>query len=117
AEDDQIGFEYLNAILNDLNCELYHAANGAEAVELFNEKPDVDLILMDIRMPLMDGYQATRKIRETNNKVHIIAQTAFALAGDREKAMDAGCNDYIAKPINKKNLLQKINEFVLRNSG
>ena len=117
AEDDPIGFEYLSAILNDLKCELYHAANGAEVVELFNEKPDTDLILMDIRMPLMDGYQATRKIRETNTKVHIIAQTAFALAGDREKAMAAGCNDYITKPINKKVLLQKINEFILQNKG
>lgn len=117
AEDDQIGFEYLNAILNDLNCELFHGANGIEVIELLNANPDADLILMDIRMPLMDGYQATRKIRETNTKIHIIAQTAFALAGDREKAMAAGCNDYITKPINKKVLLQKINDFVLQNKG
>lgn len=116
AEDDLIGFEYLNAILNDLKCELYHATNGAEVIELLNANSDIDIILMDIRMPLMDGYQATRKIRETNTKVYIIAQTAFALAGDREKAIDAGCDDYISKPINKKVLLQKINNFLLQKS-
>jgi len=114
AEDDPIGFEYLSAILADLKCELYHATNGIEVVELSENNPDADIILMDIRMPLMDGYQATRKIRETNSNVHIIAQTAFALAGDREKAIDAGCNDQITKPINKKALLKKINDFVMQ---
>jgi CheY-like chemotaxis protein len=67
---------------------------------------------MDIRMPVMDGYQATRKIREINSQVYIIAQTAFALAGDREKTLDAGCNDYLSKPVNKTELLDKIREFV-----
>ena len=112
AEDDPIGFEYLNAILSELNCEIIHASNGIEVVDLAKANPDADIILMDIRMPLMDGYQATRVIREKNSKVHIIAQTAFALAGDREKATDAGCDDYITKPVNKKALLQKISDFV-----
>ena len=67
--------------------------------------PDIDLVLMDIQMPDMDGYEATRQIRLFNKDVVIIAQTAFALTGDREKAIEAGCNDYISKPIKKDELM------------
>ena len=112
AEDDSIAYQYLKAVLSEIPCEINYAANGQEAVEFCKNHHDIDLILMDIRMPLMDGYQATRKIRETNNLVYIIAQTAFALAGDREKTMEAGCNDYLSKPVNKNELLDKIKEYV-----
>mgnify|MGYP000885592101 CR=1 FL=1 len=112
AEDDSIAFQYLKAVLSEIPCEISYAANGQEAVEFFKNNHDIDLILMDIRMPVMDGYQATRKIREINSQVYIIAQTAFALAGDREKTIDAGCNDYLSKPVNKTELLDKIKEFV-----
>lgn len=111
AEDDSIAFQYLKAVLSEFPCEIYYAANGQEAVEFCKNNHDVDLILMDIRMPVMDGYQATRKIRQANNPVYIIAQTAFALAGDREKTLEAGCNDYLSKPVNKTELLDKIREF------
>jgi CheY-like chemotaxis protein len=66
---------------------------------------DIDLVFMDIMMPKMNGYEATRQIRLFNNDVVIIAQTAYGLSGDREKAIEAGCNDYIAKPINREALL------------
>lgn len=112
AEDDSIAFQYLKAVLSEIPCEISYAANGQEAVEFCQNHHDIDLILMDIRMPLMDGYQATRKIREANDTVYIIAQTAFALAGDREKTLEAGCNDYLSKPVNKNELLDKIKEFV-----
>jgi hypothetical protein len=69
---------------------------------------------MDIRMPGMNGYDATRQIREFNKDVVIIAQTAFAIAGDREKSLEAGCNDYISKPIKKEELLEKIEKCVSR---
>ncbi|HKJ78664.1 MAG TPA: response regulator, partial [Prolixibacteraceae bacterium] len=72
---------------------------------------DLDLILMDLKMPKLDGINATKKIREFNKKIPIIAQTAYALAGDKEKALDAGCNDYISKPINKEELIGKIGNF------
>ncbi|HCE58063.1 MAG TPA: hybrid sensor histidine kinase/response regulator, partial [Prolixibacteraceae bacterium] len=72
----------------------------------------VDLILMDIRMPVMNGLEATRKIREFNSTIVIIAQTAFALLGDKEIALAAGCNDYVSKPIKKTELIQKIKEYV-----
>jgi len=84
------------------------AYTGPEAVEACRNKPDLDLILMDIQMPEMDGYEATRQIRQFNKKVIIIAQTAYGLAGDREKAIEAGCNDYISKPISSKLLKELI---------
>lgn len=84
------------------------AATGAEAVEVCRNNPDIDLILMDIKMPVMDGLEATRQIRQFNKNVIIIAQTAFGLPGDREKAIEAGCNDYIAKPIEIALLLELI---------
>ena len=79
--------------------EILQARTGAEAVESCRNNPDIDLVLMDIRMPEMDGYEATRQIRQFNKDVVIIAQTAYGLAGDRERAIEAGCNDYISKPI------------------
>lgn len=109
AEDDEAADLYLTKIFSDLKQRVIHANNGKDAVELCRKHPDTGLILMDIKMPEMDGYEATRKIREFNMDVIIIAQTAYALAGDREKAIAAGCNDYIAKPINR-NVLFKIIE-------
>ena len=77
-----------------------HAITGVEAVEACRNNPDLDLVLMDIRMPKMNGLEATQQIRQFNKDVIIIAQTAYAFSGDSEKAIEAGCNDYISKPIN-----------------
>lgn len=82
--------------------------SGTEAVKACRNNPDIDLILMDIQIPEIDGYQATQQIRQFNNKVVIIAQTAYALSGDRKKSVDVGCNDYITKPIKKEELLSLI---------
>ena len=76
------------------------------------EKVEIDLILMDIKMPVMNGYEATRRIREFNAKVPIIAQTAFGLAGDREKSLKAGCNDYISKPVAEGDLLDLVQRYI-----
>lgn len=86
------------------------ATNGEKAAEMCRNNPDLDLIMMDIQMPVMNGFNATKAIREFNSDVVIIAQTAFGLSGDRDKAIDAGCSDYISKPIKKddlNNLLRK----------
>ena len=80
--------------------ELLTVRTGNEAVEICRNNPDIDLILMDIMMPEMDGYEATREIRKFNQNVYIIAQTAFALSGDRDRSIEAGCDEYISKPIN-----------------
>ena len=73
--------------------------------------PDLDLILMDIEMPGMDGYEAARQIRQFNKDIVIIAQTAYAFPGEREKAIAAGCNDYIAKPFNKTSLITLLKKY------
>lgn len=108
VEDDEISRLLINAIFKDTNCNVIQAKNGIEAVEICKKKSDIDLILMDIRMPKMDGYEATRQIRTFNKDVIIIAQTAFALSGDKEKSIEAGCNDYIKKPIRKEKLFSII---------
>ncbi len=111
AEDDLANVMLLTAILEDYIGELFHVATGIEAVETCMRNPDIDLILMDIKMSKMDGYEAVRQIRKFNNEVFIIAQTAYALAGEREKAIDAGCNDYISKPIHSNALVGLIKNF------
>ncbi|MBI9037634.1 MAG: PAS domain S-box protein [Bacteroidales bacterium] len=111
AEDDEFSDTHLSIIIKKISKETLHAKNGNETVEVCRANPDIDLILMDIRMPEMSGYDATRKIREFNKDVIIIAQTAYAVQGGREKAFEAGFNDYITKPIKKDNLLEMIEKL------
>lgn len=112
VEDNEISFTLLKLILYKISKEVLHAHTGAEAVETCRNNPDIDLILMDIRMPRMNGLEATQKIRQFNKEVIIIAQTAYAFLDDSEKAIEAGCNDYIMKPINKTILREKIKKHV-----
>lgn len=112
AEDDETSRDYLSILLNDISAELLDAKTGMEAVELCRNNKDLDLILMDIRMPDWNGYEATRRIRKFNKEVIIIAQTAYGLSGDKEKAIESGCNDYIAKPIIKNELLTLIQKYL-----
>ncbi len=100
VEDDDISGRLISIALKSLAKELLKVSTGTQAVQACLNNPDIDLILMDIQMPEMSGYVAARKIREFNKDVIIIAQTAFGLTGDREKAVEAGCNDYISKPLN-----------------
>jgi CheY-like chemotaxis protein len=105
VEDDEISIKLLGLMIKPLEGEIFQAITGHEAVEVCRNNPDIDLVLMDIQMPGMNGYEATRQIREFNKDVVIIAQTAYALPGDRKKALEAGCNDHISKPIKQKDLL------------
>ena len=111
VEDDEMSAMLLEIIVNDISKKTFIARNGIEAVEICQNNLDIDLILMDIQLPMMDGYSATKKIRKFNKKVVIIAQTAFGLSDDDEKAIAAGCNYYIPKPINKNNLLRLISSI------
>ncbi|HEY5509399.1 MAG TPA: response regulator [Prolixibacteraceae bacterium] len=104
VEDDEVSAKFLTMAIRKLSKEILKVKTGVEAVEACRNNPDVDLVLMDIQMPDMDGYEATRQIRQFNKDVVIIAQTAFGLSGDREKAIATGCNDYISKPIKKEEL-------------
>ncbi len=112
AEDDFSNFEYLKTLLTKRNNEVLWAKNGTEAIKIYKENKNLDLILMDLRMPDLDGFVATKEIKKINKKVPIIAQTAYALAGDREKALRAGCDDYIAKPIKKDDLFKVLNRHL-----
>jgi PAS domain S-box-containing protein len=113
AEDDETNFFYLKALLKHItSAGIIHASNGREAIEKFKENPDIGLILMDIKMPVMDGLEATRQIKAINRNIPVIAITAYAMAGDEARILDAGCDYYLVKPINKKLLLDKMAEFI-----
>jgi len=112
AEDDNVSFLLLQNILSKENYHLTQVTNGLEVVDMLQRTPNFHLILMDIKMPEMDGIEATKKVREFNSTIPIIAQTAYALEGDKEKALQAGCNGYISKPINKDDLLKQIRKYV-----
>ncbi|WP_372947158.1 LytS/YhcK type 5TM receptor domain-containing protein [Mariniphaga sp.] len=107
AEDEDINWYYIEQILSRYNYNLIRAENGKEAVDLCLENENVDLVLLDIKMPVMDGYEALEKIRSINPKLPVIAQTAYALPGDVEKIKTL-FDDYITKPINRQLLIEKI---------
>lgn len=113
AEDDEASDEFITRLLTKDHHVILHAATGTEAVEMCRNDSGIDLVLMDIRMPGMNGYEASREIRRFNQDVIIIAQTAHALTGDREKALESGCNDYITKPIKSDTLLELLQKYFL----
>ncbi|WP_372641349.1 ATP-binding protein [Ancylomarina sp.] len=111
VEDDKISMNFIELLLEPISRQIILANNGDEAVRLYHENQDIDLILMDIKMPELDGYEATRQIRRVNEDVIIIAQTAYSLLGDRDKSIEVGCNDYITKPIFKDKLMSLISKY------
>jgi hypothetical protein len=111
VEDDEASDRFLTKVISKITTKILHTQTGIEAVEICRNNPDIDLVLMDIRMPGMNGYEATQQIRQFNKELIIIAQTAFGLVSDREKSLEAGCNDYISKPINKNILLALIDLY------
>ncbi|MDZ7821333.1 MAG: response regulator [Candidatus Marinimicrobia bacterium] len=117
AEDDLSSYMFFEVLLKDEDFEVLRAENGAEAVRLCREDPDIALVLLDIKMPGVDGYEAVRKIREFNKKIPVIAQTAYAFKKDRDKAMQAGCSDYITKPVEKELLMEKIYRYLPSGPG
>jgi PAS domain S-box-containing protein len=117
VDDDETSDLLVGIMLEKISRKTLHAKDGFEAIELCRNNKDTDLILMDIKMPRMDGYEATRGIRQFNKEVIIIAQTAYGLAGDREKAIEAGCNEYLSKPIIKNKLVCLIKQYFYNNQG
>lgn len=111
VEDEVTSDLYLTLALNKISREILHAQTGVEAVEICQKNPDLNLILMDIKMPGMNGYEATKQIRQFNNEIIIIAQTAFGLVSDREKAISAGCNDYLSKPVKIHDIMTMIDKY------
>ena len=111
AEDDDSSFLFLEAILNQYNTKIHRATNGKQAVEISNDQ-DIDLVLMDINMPVMNGIEATKLIRQEHPKLPIIAQTAYAFSVEKKEVFEAGCNEYLAKPISQTDLISTISKWI-----
>jgi len=112
VEDDIFSFHFLYLALN-ATIQVIHAQNGLQAVELCQSNPDIKLVLMDIKLPKMNGLVATQEIKKFRNDLPIIAFTSYALAGDRKKCLDAGCDEYITKPLALDDLFRVLNRFVI----
>jgi signal transduction histidine kinase/CheY-like chemotaxis protein len=108
VEDNEESFLLIREILRFLDIEIHHVSDGNSAVEFIRINPDIRLVLMDMKLPVMNGDDATRAIRKFNINIPIIAQTAYAMVGDREKALDAGCNDFITKPLDSNKLKELV---------
>ncbi len=108
AEDEELNFKLLNHFLTPLNITVIHAKNGLEAVEICKSGKKVDLIFMDLKMPVMNGFDATRQIKEFLPALPIIAQTAYSTEADKEKTFACGCSDFISKPFTQDEILTLI---------
>jgi CheY-like chemotaxis protein len=114
VEDDLSSRLYLNKILEKTEVITFNAGDGQEAIDVAMENPDLDVILMDIQLPVMDGYTTARKIKEFRQDVVIIAQTAYGLMDEKEKIMNSGFDDYLIKPIISQNLIEKLKSNIER---
>ena len=113
AEDNDFNMIILEEIFRETNVKIISAMDGIEVIKKYKENIDsVDLVLMDIQMPLKSGYEATKEIIEMNPKAKIIAQTAFAISNEKDLSIEAGCVDYITKPIQETDLLELINKYL-----
>ena len=102
---------YISSRIKKISAALFYSKTGAEAIAACRENHDIDLVMMDIIMPEVNGYEAIHHIRQFNKDVIIIAQTAYGLKGDREKALEAGCSDYLSKPITQNNFFTLIEMY------
>jgi len=112
VEDNETSNIYFEAALRKTKAHLIWAKNGFDAVEIVKKQPEVDLILMDINMPKMDGIEATRIIKSMKPEIIIVVQTAFILSGEERMCQEAGCDEFITKPIRLKYLLDTINRYL-----
>jgi signal transduction histidine kinase/ActR/RegA family two-component response regulator len=112
AEDEESNFIYMAEVLEELKLDIIWAKNGREAVDICKQNNNVKMVLMDIKMPELNGYEATQQIREFNKELPIVAQTAFALGDEKSKALKSGCNAYLSKPFKKSDLISLLESFL-----
>lgn len=112
AEDDDTSFTLLNTLLKKYSIPVIRALNGKSAFEIVSTDNSISLVLMDIQMPVLDGFESTKLIKNFKPNLPVVAQTAYSIIGDREKALAAGCDDYISKPINKNLLYSIVDRFL-----
>jgi len=115
VEDEDINYMYLETFLRDMKYDfnILHAIDGLEGLNMVKTEKSIDLILMDLRMPEMDGFTATRLIKQINPNIPIVVQTAYISSEDRQKSNEAGCDDFISKPISNDTLRLVIEKFIL----
>jgi CheY-like chemotaxis protein len=114
VEDDLSSRLYLNKILEKTGAILLNAGDGQEAFVISSENPDIDIVLMDIQLPVMDGYSSAKKIRKIRKNIIIIAQTAYSLSDEMEDILASGFDDYIIKPIYSEQLIEKLISLLLK---
>ena len=112
AEDEELNYFLLETILLRAGANVLHAWNGLQVIELLRKHPDVSIILMDIKMPVMDGYDATREVKKINPDIVVIAQTAYSFEADKTNCFEAGCDYYMAKPICKRQLYSIMEKYL-----
>ena len=112
VEDIEGSYNLLEVILGMFNIETIWAPNGQDSIDIIKSNETIDLVLMDLNMPVLNGIEATKIIKSLKPDLPIIAQTAYAVSGDKEKALGAGCDDYISKPIDKENLITLIKKYL-----
>ncbi len=111
AEDEEFNMFYINELFANTNYKLIEANNGEEVIELAKKHKETDLIIMDIKMPKLNGIEAMKQIKAFNPEVPIIALTAFAMESDRREALESGFDSFLTKPIDKDTLFEKIEHF------
>ena len=112
AEDEEVNYNLLETILLPTKAKILWAHNGVEAIKICKNTPEIDIVLMDIKMPDVNGFEATKRIKKNRKDLPIIAQTAYAMSVDEDNCLRAGCDDYIAKPLRIDDLLNKINNYL-----
>lgn len=115
VEDDESNYMFLKALLKSTNAKIHWINNGKDAISFCRNNPEIDLILMDLQLPWVNGLEATQEIKKIRSDLPVIAQTAFAMADDEQKCIQAGCDDYIAKPILRKKFMEKLARFLNNN--
>lgn len=112
VEDEESNYLFLEAVLKKGDHDLIRAEDGVKALEIFEKQGDqLDLVFMDIKIPKIDGLEVTRRMKAKDPSIYIIAQTAHAMSGDREKALNAGCDDYLSKPLSRDEVIDKVNQL------
>ncbi len=114
VEDVELNYIILENLLKKTKAKILQAGTGVEAIKKCENNTEIDVVLMDIHLPDISGYEAAKKIKELRNNIIIIAQTAFVYSGERQKSIDAGCEDYIAKPIRSSELIHKIRNCIIK---
>jgi len=112
VEDEYSNYFFLELMFSKMGITPIVAHNGQEAIDICKSNPEIDLILMDLKMPVLNGFEATKQIKAMRPELPIIAQTAYALSADKHKAIEAGCDDYLTKPIRKQDLMVALARYL-----